>query len=85
MLADKTVPRRSRPDPLTMPCGNAAELLAPLDTHFGRRLGNGPVLAASASQTPQLIRHEIAGSGSGDMDLLLKRYQVPPENAQSRW
>jgi murein DD-endopeptidase MepM/ murein hydrolase activator NlpD len=42
-------------------------------------LASGPVLAASATQTPQLIRHEIAGSGGGDLDLLLKRYQVPPE------
>jgi murein DD-endopeptidase MepM/ murein hydrolase activator NlpD len=42
-------------------------------------LTSGHVLAASAPQTPQLIRHEIAGSGSGDFDLLLKRYQVPPE------
>jgi murein DD-endopeptidase MepM/ murein hydrolase activator NlpD len=42
-------------------------------------LASGPALADSATQTPQLIRHEIAGSGGGDLDLLLKRYQVPPE------
>ena len=42
-------------------------------------LASGPALADSATQTPQLVRHEIAGSGGGDLDLLLKRYQVPPE------
>jgi murein DD-endopeptidase MepM/ murein hydrolase activator NlpD len=41
---------------------------------------SGPALAAPPIQSsPQPIRHEITGSGSGDLDLVLKRYQVPPE------
>src|SRR5215813_13562594 len=41
---------------------------------------SGPALAAPPTQhSPQPIRHEINGSGSGDFNLVLKRYKVPRE------
>src|SRR5512134_2917939 len=35
--------------------------------------------AGAASDSMQPVPHEVAGSGSGSLDAILKRHKVPPE------